>query len=275
MRMTKREAIGLLNETKSSLYEFKHSAGFRNSQDNPVYLRMLILEQALTVKVKELNETASSGSTSAGSFGAAPATRGNNMKVTTQGKDIKQGEYANTLKRSAQGEDVAEACSKMRRQGVKESLVKVCESQEKSLRFIQKIVESKKAKKRIMEGDVEEAQVVLAAQDIVDRVQKILEDMVDLQYKDIPALADNIKGEFGVDQSVQFKDSMTQSLQTLADQLATTKNEMESAVGIITGDEVGMPADLGMDDDLDLDNLAPEAENEFDSEVVDLGRERR
>jgi hypothetical protein len=76
---------------------------------------------------------------------------------------------------------------------------------------------------------------------------------------------------------------MTTALQTLADQLKDAKSQMESAVGIVTGEEVGMPADMGMEadpmaDELDLeglDDIAPEADMEFDSDVEDLGRERR
>jgi|APSaa5957512535_1039671.scaffolds.fasta_scaffold10597_7 hypothetical protein len=276
------DSIKLWNKTRRTISEVRHSKKIHTSQYNPSYLKMVMLEQALSSKIKELKEAGD-----AGSFGKNNTSKEDNMNTIVPGKNAD--EYANTLKKSASGEDVTEECAKLRKMGVKEGLVRICENRHTSIKFMRKLVESKKAKRNIMEGDVENAQVVLAAQDIVDRIQKMLEDMVDVQYKDIPGLADQIKGEMGVDQAVQFKDAMTQALQTLASQLEATKTEMENAVGIITGDEVGMPADMGLGDDMDtngigdelgddmdgLDDLGADAGDEFDSEVADLGRERR
>jgi len=260
----------MLTQVKNTIYEFKNSSKFRNSENNPTYLRMIMLEEALSSKVSELKE-------SAGKFGASNKTKEDNMSIVPGKSD----EYSNALKKSASGEDVTNECAKLRKAGVKEGLVKVLESQETAIKFMKKIVETKRSSKQaIMEGDVENAQVVLAAQDIVDRVQKIIEDMVDIQYKDIPSLADGVKAEMGVESATQFSDTMTTALQTLADQLKEAKTQMENAVGVVTGEEVGMPADLGMeepmDDELDgLDDIAPETDMEFDAEVEDLGRERR
>lgn len=262
----------MLSKLRQDIKEFKGSVKFHKSENNPTYLRMMMLEQALSSKVSELKE-------SAGTFGASNKTKEDKMNIVPGKSD----EYSNALKKSASGEDVTTECAKLRKAGVKEGLVKVLESQDTAIKFMKKIVENKRSHKRaIMEGDVENAQVVLAAQDIVDRVQKIIEDMVDIQYKDIPSLADGVKAEMGVDSATQFSDTMTTALQTLADQLKDAKSQMENAVGIVTGDEIGMPADLGMeepmDDELDLDGLddmAPEADADFDADVEDLGRERR
>jgi len=259
----------MLSKIRQNIKEFKGSVKFHQSENNPTYLRMIMLEEALSSKVSELKE-------SAGTFGASNKTKEDNMSIVPGKSD----EYSNALKKSASGEDVTNECKKLRKAGVKEGLVKVLESQETAIKFMKKIVETKRSSKQaIMEGDVENAQVVLAAQDIVDRVQKILEDMVDIQYKDIPSLADGVKAEMGVESAAQFKDSMITALQTLATQLESTKTEMENAVGIITGEEVGMPADLDMEEPMDdlegLDDMAPEADMEFDAEVEDLGRERR
>jgi len=263
----------MLSEIRQNIKEYKGSVKFHRSENNPTYLRMLMLAEALTIRVSELKE-------SAGSFGASNKTKEDNMSIVPGKSD----EYSNALKKSASGEDVTTECKKLRKSGVKEGLVKVLENRYTAIKFMRKIVENKRgAKRAIMEGDVENAQVVLAAQDIVDRIQKMIEEMVDVQYKDIPSLADSVKAEMGIESSVQFSETMTTALQTLADQLKDAKSQMESAVGIVTGEEVGMPADMGMEadpmaDELDLeglDDIAPEADMEFDSDVEDLGRERR
>jgi len=160
----------------------------------------------------------------------------------------------------------------------------VLDSKDTAMAFMRKIVESKRVLK---EDEVSSAQVVLAAQDMVDRVQKMVEDMVDLQHKDVPALADTMKTEIGIDQATQFKDTMSAALQTLSDTLTITKEQMDGAVAIVTGE--GGPVDpmgelAGIDDmdmggDLDGDSIPDDAPVEeiipVPSNDVELGRERR
>jgi len=99
-------------------------------------------------------------------------------------------------------------------------------------------------------SEVQQAQVVLAAQDMVDKMQKMLEEITSLQFKDLPALVDSIKNEVGQPQSAQFNADATAALSGLVQNLQAGKQQMEAALGVVTGDaaapvDTGMGADLG------------------------------
>jgi hypothetical protein len=273
LNLTLSQATEYLNETKQIIAEYRKSTKFHSSQHDTHYMQGLMLEQALTQKVKELSEA------DAGSFGGNNTNTGKTMKPIVPGK--MSGEYANALKKTAMGEDISvKEWKKLKKKGISENLLVVLESKKTSIKLMRKIVESKRT---LNEDEVSQAQVVLAAQDMVDRVQKMVEDMIDLQYKDVPALADTMKGELGTEQAMQFKDAMGAALSTLAETLNTTKEQMDAAVAIVTGEEIASPmGDLegvDMDGEVDMDmpdmDIAPEAIPVPDDMDSDLGREKR
>jgi hypothetical protein len=94
-------------------------------------------------------------------------------------------------------------------------------------------------------SEVQQAQVVLAAQDMVDKMQKMLEEITALQFKDLPALVDSIKNEVGAQQATQFNADATAALSGLVQNLQAGKQQMEAALGVVTG-EGAAPMDAGM-----------------------------
>jgi len=130
--------------------------------------------------------------------------------------------------------------------------------------------------------------VVLAAQDMVDKMQGMLEDVSELQFKELPALVDSIKNQVGIDQATQFNTDVSGALTALMQTLQGTKQQLDAALGVVTGQAPAVPnvPDLGADavpaaDDLagdvdDLDNMAADAAADIDDEpAAALGRERR
>jgi hypothetical protein len=143
-------------------------------------------------------------------------------------------------------------------------------------------------KQRLKEAsEVQQAQVVLASQDMVDQVQGMSEDISAMQFKDLPALVDNIKNEVGVDQAMQFNTDATAALSGLLQNLQTAKTQLEAALGVVTGQAPVVPgadmtADAGLGGEMPAELPAP-GEEEIDVTDVDveepvaagLGRERR
>lgn len=122
-------------------------------------------------------------------------------------------------------------------------------------------------RRSLAESEVQQAQVVLAAQDIVDQMQKMIEQVTALQFKDLPALVEQIKNEIGVDQSAQFNNDATAALAGLVQNLQASKQQMEGAVGVVTGQ--GAPAVPGMAPPMDAEvgaeldsGMEPEPEEE-------------
>lgn len=99
-------------------------------------------------------------------------------------------------------------------------------------------------------SEVQQAQVVLAAQDMVDKMQKMLEEVSAMQFKDLPALVDSIKNEVGQQQATQFNADATAALTGLMQNLQAGKQQMDAALGVVTGQQMGAPVDAGLGADL-------------------------
>jgi len=75
----------------------------------------------------------------------------------------------------------------------------------------------------------------LAAQDLVDKMQDMVEEVSELQFKDLPALVESIKNQVGVDQAMQFNTDATGALAGLLQNLQGAKQQLEAALGVVTG----------------------------------------
>lgn len=159
--------------------------------------------------------------------------------------------------------------------------------EQKTVTAIASMKKESEKKKRIMrESEIQTAQVVLAAQDMVDRVQGMLEDISEMQFKDLPALTNSIRNDMGVEQATQFQTQATAALTNLLTTVQAGKTEMEAAQAVLTGQAPVVPGqDAGVaadpvpgEEDLDLSldaNLDAGDEDQDEPTTVGLGRERR
>jgi hypothetical protein len=148
--------------------------------------------------------------------------------------------------------------------------------------------------------EVEKSQVILAAQDMIDTVQKMYEDVNDMLVKELPALVDSIQSEIGVNESESFSQSANQALTTLNASLQEAQTALKGALGGLTGQGAGdafaagepemdsamgaeMGADLGADAEaalnapeggLDLPPL-PDMDDEEEAPLAAAGRAKR
>lgn len=90
-------------------------------------------------------------------------------------------------------------------------------------------------RKALNESELNQAQVVLAAKDLSDRIQKMLEDAGTMQFKDLPALVNEIRDEVGVPQSTQYSEQAGQVLGALVQAVQQAKTGIDGAMGIVTG----------------------------------------
>ena len=148
--------------------------------------------------------------------------------------------------------------------------------------------ESKIARRLREASEVQQAQVVLASKDMVDQVQKMIETATSIQFKDLPALVDQIRNEIGYDQATQFNADATTALSGLVQNLQQSKGQLEGALGVVTGQapqvpgqDLGAPvapdagADLGADAGLDAELPPVDDEEEVSDLEVSLGRGKR
>jgi len=149
----------------------------------------------------------------------------------------------------------------------------------------------------LFESEMGKSEAVLAAKDIVDSIQDMLEKVSKIQNEQVPALVDTIRDQIGMEQSEQFKNGIRPVLDTLYQALQSGRETADNSVRSLAGEQMGsgdmslggpeMGADLGgdmsgqapMDSDFDSDTN-PEADG-FDATDAaaggeeDLGRARR
>jgi hypothetical protein len=139
----------------------------------------------------------------------------------------------------------------------------------------------------LMEGELETAEAVLAAKDMVDSVQDMITDASKMMNEELPPLLDTIRDQLGAAQADQYKNTTQSALQGLMDALNGARDALDQGARSLAGEQMPEPMNLGTPAPAGGDvDLEPEA-NDFDSEdefgatdaaaggEEELGRERR
>jgi len=120
----------------------------------------------------------------------------------------------------------------------------------------------------IVEGAEDEAELVMAAKDMVHRVTNWMEDTAQMQTESMLALADSIRDELGSDVSEQFVSTVKPALESLYQAMESTREQLIRGLGIVTGEAV--PDIIGADDAESEPEVADDTvSDEIDSAVAD------
>ena len=125
-----------------------------------------------------------------------------------------------------------------------------------------KQAKDKKKKKAVKEGAEDQAEIVMAAKDMVDRVTNWMEDTAEMQTESMLELADAIRDEMGSEKSEAFVQGVKPSLEEMYKAMEVTRGALSGAVGLLTG-EGEMPAPMGAPDDMGGD-MEPTVDMEGD-----------
>ena len=265
--ISKRQAHAMLGRVRGLLGEHRRTPAFHKSEQDSAYLKLVMLEQVLAKKIKE----------------EIPADTTMGMPDPNKTKQalskITDPKLKSAMTKSAAGQTLSPDEQKMV-QGAALSAAMAAESRRRTGR-------------RLSESEVQQAQVILASQDMVDQVQRMIEQVTSIQFKDLPALVDQIRNEIGYDQATKFNADATAALGGMVQNLQQSKIQLETAMGTVTGQapivpgepapDVGaeMPpmdagAEMPAEPGADLDALAADAEADLEEPVkTGLGRERR
>jgi len=108
---------------------------------------------------------------------------------------------------------------------------------------------AKKSIKTLLEGELEKAEVELAARDLVDKMQDIIKNLTKIKVEDLPALKESMRASIGNDQATQFVGAVDPALQAAIEAVTQTKEQLDQAALSVSG-EGGMPTDgMGMGGD--------------------------
>lgn len=257
----------MLQRVRGLINEHRRQPQFHRSEQNPAYLKLVVLEQGLSARLRE-------------------------QAMLPAATDPKQ-----------------QALMVAQQQQKKRQIQEMIKAKQEEIRQLQAQLNNPtmaamaEGRRNIREAsEVNQAQVVLAAKDMVDQVQKMLEQVTALQFKDLPALVDQLNNEVGQQQGAQFNNDASAALGGLVQNLQASKQQLEAALGVVTGQgapagdmgmgmgaDLGAGAELGAADDLgaagaDLeagaDDLGAAADLEADADLegpggAALGRGRR
>lgn len=254
-QMTKSQASGMLKRVRSLIAEHRRTPGFHRSEQNSSYLKLVMMEQALAAQA------------------TAPSANPQ-QQAALQTAQIEQN------KRSIQDQ-------------IKQKQEEIRQLQQQINNPTMAMAESKRQRRLREASELQQAQVVLASQDMVDQVQKMSEQVSAMQFKDLPALVDQIKNEVGPNEATQFNGDASAALSGLLQNLQGAKQQLEAALGVVTGQAPQVPgedmgADLGApapgeEVDIDAELPTPDGEEDIDAEFDSnlepakgtLGRARR
>ena len=221
-RLTVREAQVMLKRVRGVIAEHQRSPSRHTSERNPAYLKLVMMEQALTSRIREeqvpIQPTTSS---------SAPTTTATTSSVKPA-VDVKDPKLAAAIKKSTTGQNLTPDEQKM----VAGAALMTAESR------------LRRAYSMLKESEVQQAQVVLAAQDMVDKMQSMLEDTTEMQFKELPALVDSIRNQIGMEQATQFNSDVTAALQGLVQNLQGAKQQLETALGVVTGQPAALDTSM-------------------------------
>ena len=90
--------------------------------------------------------------------------------------------------------------------------------------------------KIVKEGAEEQAELTMAAKDMVDRFTAFLEDVAEMGAEGMLELADSIRDELGQEQADSFVNTVKPALDQTQEVLTTSREALTAGVGIITGE---------------------------------------
>jgi hypothetical protein len=130
-----------------------------------------------------------------------------------------------------------------------------------------------KKESRLMEADLDQAEVLLAAQELVDEMQGMVEDVAEMQVQKLMPIVDAMKEQVGFEIADQYNTAADGALGVLLDAMKTAKNAVEDATLAARGEKVAAPAptDMSMDDTGSDDDM--EAPDEFGGDESEAGEE--
>lgn len=243
-QLSHRQAQHMLTRVRSLIAEHRRQPAFHRSEQNPAYLKLVVMEQGLSSKLRE--EMSAAPGTATTATGVAPA----------------------------QNPQQAQAAMALQQQQKKKQIQDQIKLKQKELQDLQKqlTMPMAEARRRIAESEVQQAQVVLASQDMVDQVQKMIEQVTAMQFKDLPALVDQVKNQIGADQAMTFNQEVTGALTGLTQNLQGSKTQLEGALGVVTGQAPQVPGEelAAPAPELGAEELPPAPEGDEEEIDVDM-----
>jgi len=146
---------------------------------------------------------------------------------------------------------------------------------------MKKAIKDKEKKKKtdesvVTEGAEDQAEIVMAAKDMVNRVTSWMEDTAEMQTESMLELADAIRDEQGQEKSDAFVQTVKPALETLYTAMESTRESLTQGVGQLTGeaepmDTMGAEPEADMEPTVDADAAAGDEDLDVSLDAAPAG----
>lgn len=225
--MTIDSANGILANMKGKVSSIKESAKGHFAEKNPSYMEALLVTKVLESFIDE------KFAQQAQERKMTKAEMGKREKYVKGMKKVK-GDFEKRY--PGRGEEVMYAtATKM--------------AQKESVEEAMDILKSALAgQEPLLEGEYDQARAVMAARDMVDTVQDMVEKLSKMMNEDLPALIDVMRGELGAPQADAFSTAATGAIQPLLDQAKGARQSLDGAARAAAGDvTAAQPQPMGVE----------------------------
>ena len=94
--------------------------------------------------------------------------------------------------------------------------------------------------RQLTESEMGKSEAILAAKDMVDSIQDMIEDVSKMQNEQMPALIDTIRDQIGSEQADAFKGAVGTVLGGILQQLTDAREQTDNAARSLAGEDTGM-----------------------------------
>jgi len=125
-----------------------------------------------------------------------------------------------------------------------------------------------RAKRMIREGEMENAEAALAAKDLVDRLQDMIEELSKMNYEELPHLLDAIRTSFGADAATNYQVTANAQLTALLTTVTDSKDQLNNATLVLTGEAQPTTDELALSDEDEESETLPKIGGADDKEEM-------
>ena len=149
---------------------------------------------------------------------------------------------------------------------LRESGVEVNNKQYQKLLLVLEGIDTVMARNTLMENDLDSAEVLLAAKQMADDLQKMAENLASMQVEELMSITNAMKEEVGIAEAEAFTASAEAAISSALDAVKAANAQVNDAVLVAQGQA---PATDMMEPEMDMDApVEPEMDMDMDADVA-------
>jgi len=243
-QLTPARAQGMLESVQTQLNQYRNSKSAHLAEQDSNYTAMMLVEQTLRARVTEYTE---------------PLTR----KISRWGQSVASAISPGTgeaWRNYTDSDSSAASLAKRMLSGANTGV--------EAANWAARKLKKRPKPTKVMESAMGEAEVILAAKDLADRVQDMVETLGKMINEELPALTETIRDTMEATQADTYNTSALESLNATLEAVRGSKESLDVAARSLAGEEPAAPVDAGTDE-FSGDVTEPELGAEDTGEVAD------